>query len=181
MRLKFKLLKNRILYIVYNIVLLTLAFLLDRFYQMLTFILFFEIIQSCFLKRFHSDTLIDNPVKAVKYCKIITIVVEITYLIYCKELNISIYSNLLIIFLIAFTNSLLQFYAERVVINSSNLADLDYLTNICNEAGLSELSTNRMIMRYVEKKTYKEIAQIEFVDEESIRKSIKRSKKKLKI
>jgi DNA-binding CsgD family transcriptional regulator len=38
-----------------------------------------------------------------------------------------------------------------------------------------------MIMRYVERKSYDEIADIECVDPETIRKSILRSKKKLNI
>jgi hypothetical protein len=38
-----------------------------------------------------------------------------------------------------------------------------------------------MVMRYVEKKTLKEIASIECVEEESIRKEFKRYRKKLKL
>lgn len=52
---------------------------------------------------------------------------------------------------------------------------------LCKEAKLTNVATNRMIMRYVEKKSYKEIAMIECVEEKSIEQSIRRNRKKLKI
>lgn len=62
------------------------------------FMLFFGFIQSCFLKRFHADHLFDNePIKAVNTCKLITFSVEIIYLIFCKNLIISVYQNIFII------------------------------------------------------------------------------------
>ena len=103
--------KGLIGYTLYCIGLLALSYFMDRFFQMLMFILFFNLIQNSFLKRFHADTLFEGePIKAVRYCKVITLVVELIYLVLCKDLDISIYSNLLIIFLIAFINALLQFY-----------------------------------------------------------------------
>lgn len=179
MKLKIKLLKGYIVYWLYCIALLILSYFLNRFFPMLMFILFFETIQNSFLKRFHADTLTDNPIKAVKYCKIITIVIEILYLIYCKELDISIYNNLLIIFVIALGNALLQFFVERAIIKKVCLSDLETLTNLCKENNLSANATKRMIMKYVENKTYREIADIECVDEETIKKSLARSRKKI--
>ena len=169
-----------ILYILYSVAILALAFALNRFFQMLMFILFFETIQNCFNKRFHADTIfIDEPIKAVKYCKIITIVIELVYLYFCKDLNTSIYSNLVVIFLIATINALLEFYCERTIVKKCRLKNLDSLLILCEEANLTQLATNRMIMRFVEKKSYEEIADLEFVDVETIRKSIMRSKKKI--
>lgn len=181
MKLKIKLLKGYIVYWLYCIAFLILAYLFDRFFQMLMFMLFFELIQGCFLKRFHSDSITDNPIKAVKYCKIITIVIETLYLIYCKELDTSIYSNIFIIFIIALGNALLQFFVERTVIKKVSLSDLETLSKLCSEAKLTDNATKRMIMKYVEKKTYREIADIECVDEETIKQSIKRSRKKIGI
>lgn len=174
-------LKSLLAYAIYSAIILSVAYFFDRFFQMLMFILFFELIQNSFLKRFHSDSVVNNPIKAVKYCKLITVTVEIIYLIYCKRLDISLYSNLFIIFIIATFNSLLQFYAERIVITKFSLSNLEYLKSLCQEAKLSELATRRLIMRYVEKKTIKEIAEIECTEEETIKQSIKRSKKKLNI
>lgn len=181
--LKFERFKQWLSYVIYNIILLAFAYLLNRFMQMLMFILFFESIQNCFNKRFHSDTLFpDEPLKALKYCKLITFGVEIVYLfLLCKDLNTTFYGNLVIIFLIAFGNSLLQFYAERIIIARSKLSNLETLKLLCEEAKLTEVATNRMIMKYVEKKTYKEIASIECVEEKSIEQSIRRNRKKLNI
>lgn len=40
-------LKSLITYLIYNAILLTVAYFLERFFQMLIFILFFEAIQNC--------------------------------------------------------------------------------------------------------------------------------------
>lgn len=181
MKLKRKLLKERVIYLLYNLVLLAFAFVFERFLQMLMFLLFFNSLQNCFAFRFHSNTIVENPIKAVKYCKIITIVIEIIYLSFCKELDVSVYSNLFVIFVIAFTNALLQFYCEKTIITKARLSNLDDLKYLCEEAHLSQLATNRMIMRFVEKKSISEIATIEFVDDETIKKSIQRSRKKLNL
>ena len=106
--------KNIITYLIYNIFLLTLAYFLNRFFQVLIFVLFFNFIQNCFNYRFHAETIIQSPIKAVRYCKIITVIVEIIYMIFCKELNISVYSNLLIIFIVALLNALVQFSLENL-------------------------------------------------------------------
>lgn len=181
MKLKILLLKGKTLYIIHCVLILLISYLLNMFVQMLLFILLFNLIQNCFIKRFHADTIYDKPIKANNMCKIMTIAVEIIYLIFCKKLNITLYSNLFIIFIICFMSCLLQFYFEKKIICNHNLSNLEYLKSICQEAKLSELSTKRLIMRYVEKKTIKEIAIIECVDEGSIKKSISRSKRKLNI
>lgn len=174
--------KDLLISVCYHILLLTLAFIFDRFYQMLMFVLFFETIHSCFTKRFHSDTLFpDDPIKAIKYCKIITIAIEIIYLFFCKSLSISLYSNLFVIFIIAFGNSLLQFYLERTIVAKVKLSDLESLLLLCKEAGLTELATNRMKLRYIDKKSIKEIALLEVVEEKTIEESLRRSKRKLKL
>lgn len=173
--------KGMLGYLAYCIVMLIISFLFDRLVQMLMFMLLFEFLQNTFFKRFHSDSIIENPLEAVKWCKIITVVIETIYLIYCKELDLSLYNNLLILFFIVFSNCLLQFTAEKLVINKICLTDKNLLTKLCEEANLTSLATKRLIMKYIEKKTYQEIANIEFVDVESVKKSIQRSKKKLNI
>ena len=172
-------LKSLITYLIYNIILLTISYFLNRFFQMLIFVLFFEFIQNCFKYRFHADTIVADPIKAVKLCKVITIGVEIIYLMLCKDLDISIYSNLFIIFLIAFINCLLEFAFENYFIKKDVLKDKDKLLMLCEKAKLSNNATQRMVMRFIENKSYEEIADIECVDVESIKKSISRSKKKI--
>ena len=172
-------LKSLITYLIYNIILLTISYFLNRFFQMLIFILFFEFIQNCFKYRFHADSIVDDPIKAVRLCKVITIGGEIVYLIFCKDLDISVYSNLLIIFLIAFINCLIEFAIQNIAIKENCLKDKDKLLQLCNNANLTPLATNRMILKYIENKTCQEIADIECVDVDTIKKSINRSRKKI--
>lgn len=174
------LLKSKILYIVYNIVLLLFAYLFDSFFQMLLFITFYEFLQSCFKYRFHSDTIIDEPIKAIGYCKLITVLVELLYLFYCKNVDISFYANIFIILIICFISCLLQFYLEKKIKFNDIFKNKDKLIEACKNANLSENATNRLIMKYIEGKKYREIADIECVDEGTIAISIMRSKKKLK-
>lgn len=178
MILKIKL-KSLITYLIYVIILLTISYFLNRFLQMLIFILFFEFIQNCFRYRFHADTIVADPIKAVKLCKVITIIVELIYLAFCSELDISLYSNLLIIFLIAFINCLLEFSIEAFFTKENCLKDKEILLDLCGKAKLSLNATNRMMLRYIENKSYEEIADLECVDVDSIKKSIARSKNKI--
>ena len=172
-------LKSLIAYLIYNAFLLLVSYYFNRFLQMLIFILFFSFIQNCFKYRFHADTIVTDPIKAVKLCKVITIIVELVYLAFCNKLDISIYSNLLIIFLIAFTNSLLEFSLEAFFTKDNCLKDKEILLDLCSKAKLSLNATNRMMLRYIENKSYEEIADLECVDVDSIKKSIARSKNKI--
>lgn len=171
--------KSLIVAIIYNIILLTFSYFIDRFFQMLMFILFFSFIQNCFYYRFHADTIQPNPVKAVRLCKIITIIVEIIYLIFCKDLDVSVYSNLLIIFIIAFANCILEFSLENFFIKKNCLKDKDKLLELCQKAKLTQNSIDRMVAKYIDNKTYQEIADEECVDVETIKKSINRSRNKI--
>lgn len=166
-------------YIIWCIFLLTIAFLLNRFYQMLIFVLFYSFIQNCFKYRFHAESIQDDPIKAVRLCKAMTICLELTYLAFCKNLDISIYSNLLVIFIIAFINCLIEFSLEHILIKEEYLKDADKLNTLCRNANLTELATNRMILKYVKGMSYQEIADLECVDVESVKKSINRSRKKI--
>ena len=172
-------LKNIIPYLLYVIILLIIAYICNKIIQTLIFILFFNFIQNCFKYRFHSDTIIEDPLKAVNHCKLITISVEFVYIIYCKDLNVSIYANLFIIFLITFLNCILEFSLERIFVKQDCFKDKDTLLELCNQAGLSKNATQRMIMKYIENKTYQEIAKLEFTDIDTIKKSINRSRKKI--
>lgn len=171
--------KDILIYLVYNIILLTISFLLNRFYQMLIFVLFYSFIQNCFYYRFHADTIQDDPIKAVRLCKFITIGVEIIYLALCNNLNISIYSNLFIIFLIALLNCLLEFSIESITIKQEDLRNREKLIILCKKAKLTKNATDRMVMKYIDGKTYQEIADLECVDLQTIKMSINRSRNKI--
>ncbi len=170
---------KRLGYIFYNLVILALSYVFNRFFQMLLFILIFNYIQNCFLYRFHADTIISNPIKAVKYCKIITITVEIIYLCVCYPLNIMVYNNLFIIFIIALLNALLEFYLRKTIISANILKNKELLLQSCRDSNISLNSTKRLVLHYIENKSYQEIANIECLELETIKQSIRRSKRKL--
>lgn len=148
---------------------------------MIMFVSLFEIIQNSFSKRFHADSVVKEPIKALRVCKLITIGVEILFLIISKELNVSVYSNLFFIFVVAFLNALLQVGLERIVVENSSLKNRENLEYLCNKYNITELAKQRLIMRYIEKKSIKEIAMIENVEVETIKQSIRRSKRAMKI
>lgn len=179
MKLRLKLIEKKTIYILYCILILLIAYLFDRFLQMLLFILLFDFIQNCFFKRFHSDTIYDNPILAVKMCKLITIVIEIIYMIFCKELDVSLYSNLFVIFSISLTSCIIELSLEYVVIKVDCLKNKNKLLFLCERAKLTQNATDRMVLKYIEHKTYQEIADLECVDIDTIKKSINRSRKKI--
>lgn len=177
-------LRNCISYVIFNIVMILISHLFDKQLGMIQFIVCYNLIQQCFNKRFHSDTIIkDSAIKADLYCKAITIVVEIIYLIISIKATITLYLNILIILSFCFASYLLQFCLERIATKKSNLnyVNKKLLIEMCKEASLTPLVINRMVLKYVEHKTYKEIATIEYVDESTIKKSINRARKKLNI
>lgn len=180
MNLKTKLFLKRLNFIIYCLILLGISFVFNRFYQMLIFLLLFNFIQDTFIYRFHADTIIEDPIKALKWCKVITITIHILYLIFCKNLNYSIYSNLCIIILIALLNCLLEFSIQKLIIRNIKLCDYNTLIEMCEKANLSYDVQKRLIMKYIQHKTNKEIAQIECVDEQAIKMTINRSLKKFK-
>ena len=171
--------KTILAFVLYNIILLTISFFVNRFYQMLIFILFYEFIQNCFRYRFHADSIQTNPIKATRFCKIITFCVEITYLIFCQNLNISVYSNLFIIFAVTAISCILEFSLEYFLIKADSLHDKDKLLVLCQKANLTKNATDRMMMKYIENLSYQEIADKECVDIDTIKKSINRSRKKI--
>lgn len=146
---------------------------------MLVFIMCYEFIQGSFKYRFHADSIQKDPVKAVRLCKLITICVEAIYLILCNNLDVSIYYHLLIILTIAFINCIVEFCLEHLMDKYSMLKDKDTLIYLCNVHNLTEDAKDRMIMKYIDGKSYKEIADIYCVDEDTIRKSINRSRHKI--
>lgn len=171
--------KDFIIYMLYNICLLTVAYFLNRFYQMFIFVACYELIQGGFKYRFHADSIEKNPIKAVRLCKLITIVVELIYLLVCNNLDVSVYSNIIIIFFIAFINCLLEFALEHFLLKTNDLKDKTKLLELCKQAKLTKSATDRMVSKYIKNKTYQEIADEECVDVTTIKKSINRSRNKI--
>jgi hypothetical protein len=176
-KLKRKELFDLLFFLLHCILAVVIANIFDKGFEMLMFVTMYGLISKCFYKQFHADSIIQSPTKAVLICKYISYGVELLYLFLCSSLNISIYSNLLLITLIAFTSALLEAYVERSVVVNSNLTEPKTLTKLCAMANLSEIATKRMYMHYIEKRTVNEIADIEYVEPASIKQSLRRSKR----
>lgn len=181
-KLKFILLKRKIPFFLHLILMFLFSMLFNKHFEMLLFIISYKAISTCFTKQFHADTLFDDDsARANNLCKIITIIVELIYLYMCRKYNLSIYSNVFLIILISVFSGLIQFFLERNIVKPSKLTNRESLEALCLEANLSKEATKRMILRYVDKMSIKEIAKLEFVEEETIKQSIRRSKRKINL
>lgn len=95
---------------------------------------------------------------------------------------LSVFCNILIGCLVAYIMHIMYYYikyTKKGITLRLGMSKEDLL-NLCSDAGISDLNLNRMILRYVEKKSIKEIAELEFVDTYTITQSLYRSRKKLK-
>lgn len=175
-------LKQIILYSLYYATMFTIAFCVDKLLQMLLFVVFFHFTQGCFYKTFQPDVIEKDPIKAIKYYNFTKFCFELNFLIICNNFDISIYSNILEIFVIAAFNALLRYLFEKMIIEKQNiLKDKDKLIQMCKEVGVKDDMIQRMIWKYVDGKTYEEIASIERVEMETVKQSIRRTRKKLNI
>lgn len=181
-KLKWALFKKRIPFILHIILILLFASIFNKHFEMMLFIFSYKTISSCFEGQFHADTLFDDdPIKSVKWCKLITLFVELIYLFYCVRYNVSIYSNLFVIIFVACCSFLIEFLLERIIVKNSKLRNEETLLALCKEANLTEEATNRMILRYIKGLKVREIAELECVEEKTIKESLRRSKRKMNL
>lgn len=137
-------------FIIHCIIMLSIAYLFDRLIQMALFILLFKGIQNCFKIQFHADTLFpDDAIKATKICKVISIIMELFYLVYCKDIVVTIYANLFIIVFIAFVNALLEFSLRNIIVKKLNKKEIILsivenneakIEKFCKKLGVPELA-----------------------------------------
>ena len=119
-KIAFKLIKEYLGFFINCVIMLVIAYFFDKFFAMLLFIIFVGTIKSCFKIEFHADSLFDNePIKALNYCKFISILVEIIYLIVSSKLELTIYGNIFVLFTFALVNSILEVSLETIVISTS--------------------------------------------------------------
>lgn len=74
-------------------------------------------------------------------------------------------------------------YIEYKYVKYCNIRniDKDTLVKKCREANLSEDAINRMVLKFIEHKSNQEIADLECVEAETIKKSISRSRKRINL
>lgn len=104
--------KNNISYLIFVGVVLVTAFIFNRLFEVLLFIICFNFMHDCFKKRFHANTIEEDYKKAGTLCKLITIIITLGYLILSISINTTLYINLSIIIGICFVNAMLQDYIE---------------------------------------------------------------------
>ena len=179
LKVKFNLFIQSLEFTVHCIIILSIAYLFDRLIQMALFILLFKGIQNCFKMQFHADTLFpDDAIKATKICKLISIIMEFFYLIYCKNLVVTIYANLFIIVFIAFANALLEFALRNIIVKKLNKREIilsivendeEKIDAFCNSKGLINLSET--VYLYLNN-TVEETAEILEIDNKTVQRRI---------
>lgn len=133
-KIAFKLIKEYLGFFINCAIMLVIAYFFDKFFAMLLFILFVGTIKSCFKIEFHADSLFDNePIKALNYCKFISILVEIIYLIVSSKLELTIYGNIFVLFTFALVNSILEVSLETIVISTSKSRREKILKIVAND------------------------------------------------
>lgn len=134
----------------------------------------FTFMKPIFGKTHHEDTIIKCTTLALLVFLIAT---RISLPLWASTL-----CNILIGCLVAYIMHIMYYYVKYTKKGITLRLGMkkEDLLEICSEAGLSEINVNRMIMRYVERKTIKEIADIEFVDDYTISQSLYRSRKKIR-
>ena len=133
-KIAFKLIKEYLGFFINCAIMLVIAYFFDKFFAMLLFILFVGTIKSCFKIEFHADSLFDNePIKALNYCKFISILVEIIYLIVSSKLELTIYGNIFVLFTFAIVNSILEVSLETIVISTSKSRREKILKIVAND------------------------------------------------
>lgn len=132
----------------------------------------FFVMRQVFGKSYHADS--------VLACTTLSVIVFTIATRLPLPQWLSILCNIFIGCMVAYVMYMWYYYAkyvtkEEIVIRSGmKREDLIYL---CERANLTKLATDRMLLKYVEGKSTKEIAVIEGVELESIKSSIRRSRK----
>lgn len=134
----------------------------------------FTFMKPIFGKTHHEDTIIK--------CTTLALLVFLIATRISLPLWLSTLCNVLIGCLVAYIMHIMYYYVKytKSGITLRLGMNKDDLLKLCSEAGLSELNVNRMVLRYVERKSIQEIADIEFVDSYTISQSLYRSRKKIK-
>nr|DAE44626.1 MAG TPA: ECF sigma factor [Caudoviricetes sp.] len=176
-------LKNLAIEISYLIVIFLIAFLYDKVFEIFGFILSYSLIRNEFSKMVHGSDFTKSAHKGIVYCRIITFIVQVVSIIFIIKLNISKYVNVGLAMSLGVVNFFAKDYIEYKYVKYCNIRniDKDTLVKKCREANLSEDAINRMVLKFIEHKSNQEIADLECVEAETIKKSISRSRKRINL
>lgn len=182
--LKFKLFlyqaKGMAISIINLVAILTIAYFFNKLTEMLIFTLTYNVIRKDFTLAVHGNDFTASHSKAVKICRLITFVIQFISIIFIISIDISKFLNTFLACVLGILNFVFKFYIENYLGLELKLRNPDMLKKMCDEANISENAYKRLYMKYIEKKSIKEIAELECVEEMTIGQSIRRSRIKLK-
>lgn len=174
-------LKETIIYTILTTIVLCIAYLSDVLLEMALFIIYYYFIKGLFTKQFHADILVKSPTAAVNLCFAITFLTQLIFIFILVKFELSYYINIYLGISLGILSYIISDWSEKFITNKSILNNEELLIEACNRAKLSKDATDRLILRYIKGLHIKEIADIECVEEETIKQSIRRSRRKLNL
>ena len=109
--------KNVIKDTIFLLIIIALAYIFDKWYEMLVYIITFSFIRLEFSKAVHGKDFTELYSKGIKYCRYITFVIQIISLIFIIKIDISKYVNLLLAFILGIINFFAKDYLEYIIVN----------------------------------------------------------------
>lgn len=105
-------LKNTILDIIYLLIVFIFAIILDKWFEMLIFVVSYTLIRTEFIKAIHGSDFTESASKGIIYCRYITFIVEIISLLFIGKLNLSKYINIILSIILGIVNFFAKDYLE---------------------------------------------------------------------
>ena len=104
--------KNIILNVLFLLIVFTFAYLYDKWFESIIYILTYTIIRSEFTKAIHGTDFTKSSYKGIKYCRYITFIVQVISIIFIITIDISKYINLLLAFILGIINFFAKDYLQ---------------------------------------------------------------------
>ena len=108
--------KNRFYDILYLIILFLFAYLFNKWFEMLIYYISYSIIRNEFSKAIHGSDFTNSAYKGIKYCRYITLGVQLISLIFIINTNSSKYVNLVLALSLGIINFFAKDYLEYKVL-----------------------------------------------------------------
>lgn len=106
--------KNIALSCAYLLFVLVVAFVFDKFAEFLIFMLTYSTIRAEFSKQIHGSDFTDSATKGIKYCRIITTIVQLISILFLIKINLSKYANISLAVGLGILNFLAKDYLEHI-------------------------------------------------------------------
>lgn len=104
--------KNLIYDLIFLTIVLIFAYICDKLYESIAFIVTFTLIRNDFNKSTHGSDFTSSSSKAIKYCRIITTSVQTISIIFIFSLDVSKYLNILLAILLGVISFFVKDYLE---------------------------------------------------------------------